>query len=77
MYYLLSLSQMSKLQFCSESNSAGYFSIELAPCKIFFELQIGNFLGNWEKRRIFWIGNGAYYRPMVIGRKGPLDKRDV
>ena len=27
--------------------------------------------GNWEKRRLFWIGNGAEYRTLVIGRKGP------
>ena len=27
--------------------------------------------GNWEKRKIFWIGNGAEYRTLVIGRKGP------
>ena len=29
------------------------------------------FFGNWEKRRIIWIGNGAYNRPLVIGGKGP------
>ena len=28
------------------------------------------FGGNWEKRRIFWIGNGAEYWILVIGRKG-------
>ena len=26
---------------------------------------------NWEKRRIFWIGNGAEYQTLVIGRIGP------
>ena len=30
------------------------------------------FGGYWGKRRIFWIGNGAEYRSLVIGRKGPL-----
>ena len=29
------------------------------------------FFENWEKRRIFWIGNGAEYQILVIGRKGP------
>ena len=29
------------------------------------------FFENWEKRRLFWIGNGAEYRTLVIGRKGP------
>ena len=24
-----------------------------------------------KKRRIFWIENGAHYRPLVTGRKGP------
>ena len=31
--------------------------------------------GYWEKRRIFWIGNGAEYRTLVIGRKGPVQIR--
>ena len=34
--------------------------------------QIGNiFLKIGEKRRLFWIGNGAEYGTLVIGRKGP------
>ena len=77
MYYILLLSQMSKLQFCSESNYVAIFQLNSLPGKIlFFELQIGIFWG-WgggrklEKKRIFWIGNGAYIRPLVIGRKGP------
>ena len=62
MYYILFISQMSKLQFCSESNSAAIFQLNSLPGKIFFELQIGIFLGgNLEKRRIFWIGNGACF----------------
>ena len=63
MYYILLLSQMSKLQFCSESNYAVIFQLNSLPGKIlFFELQIGIFFyGNWEKRRIFWIGNGGLY----------------
>ena len=43
MYYILLLSQMSKLQFCSESNYAAIFQLNLLSGKIFFELQIGNF----------------------------------
>ena len=73
MYYILLLSQISKLQFCSESNSAAFFSqLNSLPGKIsVIELQIGIFFGNWEKRRIFWIENGAYIRPLVIGIKCP------
>ena len=45
MHYILLLSQISKLQFCSESNSAAFFSIESSlPVRIsFIELQIGKF----------------------------------
>ena len=44
MYYILLLSQMSKLQFCSESNYAAIFQLNSLPGKILFsELQIGNF----------------------------------
>ena len=72
MYYMLLLSQMSKLQFCSESNYAAIFQLNLLPSKILFlSFRLGIFFGNWEKRRIFWIRNGAYIRPLVIGRKGP------
>ena len=72
MYYILLLSQMSKLQFCSESNYAAIFQFNSLPGKILFlSFRLGFFFGNWEKRRIFWIGNGAYIRPLVIGRKGP------
>ena len=73
MYYILLLSQISKLQFCLESNSvAFFFQLNLLPGKIsFIELQIGKIFWKLGKRRIFWIGNGAYIRPLVIGRKGP------
>ena len=50
----------TKLQFCLESNYAVIFQLNSFPGKIFlasdwefFFLEIG------EKRRIFWIGNGA------------------
>ena len=62
----------SKLQRRSESNSAAIFQLNSFPGEIFFSFRLGFFLGNWEKRRISWIGNGAYYRPLVIGRKGPV-----
>ena len=47
MFYILLQSQMSKLQFCSESNYAAIFQLNSLPGKIFFELQIGNFF--WGK----------------------------
>ena len=50
----------------------GYLSIEFAPRYDFFDLQIGEFfLEIGTKKRIFLIGNGALYRTLVIGRKGP------
>ena len=53
MYYILLLSQMSKLQFCSESNYAAIFHLNSLSGKIFFSLKLGFFFfGNWEKRRI-------------------------
>ena len=36
MYYILLLSQMSKLQFCSESNYAAIFQMNSLPGKILF-----------------------------------------
>ena len=62
----------SKLERRSESNSAAIFQLTLFPGEIFFLSSDWDFFfGNWEKRRIIWIGNGTYYRPLVIGRKGP------
>ena len=73
MYYILLLSQMSKLQFCSESNYAAIFRLNSLPGKILFWASDWEFFsGNWEKRRIFWIGKWTYIRPLVIGRKGPV-----
>ena len=67
MYYILLLSQMSNLQFCSESNYAAIFQLNSLPGKILFlSFRLGFFFGggggggNCEKSRIFWIGNGAY-----------------
>ena len=42
MYYILLLSQMSTLQFCSESNYATIFQLNLVPGKIFL------WASNWE-----------------------------
>ena len=39
----------------------------------FFKLQIVFFL-IWEKKRTLWIGNGAEYRTLGIGRKGPEEE---
>ena len=36
MYYILLLSQMSKLQFCSESNYVAIFQLNSLPGKILF-----------------------------------------
>ena len=59
MYYILLLSQMSKLQFCSESNSGAIFQLNSLPGKIFFELQIGDFLLEiWKKGGYFGYGMG-------------------
>ena len=68
MYYIILLSQMSKLQFCSESNSMAIFQLNSLP-GTFFLTSYCDLFGNWEKRGIFWIGNGAFIRPLVIGRK--------
>ena len=69
MYYILLLSKMSKLQFCSESIYAAIFQLNCSLVRLFLSFRLGFFFGNWEKRRIFWIGNGAYIRPLVIGKK--------
>ena len=53
MYYILLLSQISKLQFCSESNYAAIFQLNSLSGKIFLSFRLGIFFGNWEKRRIF------------------------
>ena len=72
MYYILLLSKISKLQFCSGSNYVAIFQLNSLPGKILFlSFRLGFFFENWENWRIFWIGNGAYIRPLVIGRKGP------
>ena len=48
------------------------FQLNSLPGKILFlSFRLGFFLEIVEKRRIFWIGNGAYIQPLVIGRKGP------
>ena len=47
MYYILLLSQMSKLQFCSESNYAAIFQLNSLPGKIPFFLA-----SDWEF--FFW-----------------------
>ena len=50
------------------------FQLNSLPGKILFLAPDWDFFfGNWGKRRIFWIGNGAYIQPLVIGRKGPED----
>ena len=41
MFYILLLSQMSKLQFCSESNYAAIFQLNLLPGQILFFEKLG------------------------------------
>ena len=78
MYFILLLSQMSKLQFCSESNSAAIFQLKSLPGKnLFWASDWDFFFWNCEKRRLFWIGNGAYIQPLVIGRKVPVGGRSM
>ena len=43
MYYILLLSQMSKLQFCSKGNYAAIFQLNSPPGKIFFSFRLGFF----------------------------------
>ena len=66
MYYILLLSQMSKLQFYSESNSAAISQLNCSLVRFFLASDWEFFWGNWEKKGIFWIGNGAYNRPLLI-----------
>ena len=66
MYYILLLSQMLKLQFCSESKFyAAILQLNSLPGKIlFFKLQIGNFF--WEigkKGGYFGLGKGPIFGP--------------
>ena len=64
MYYILLLSQMSKLQFCSESNYAAIFQLNSLSGKIFFELQIGIFfLEIGKKGGYFGLGMGPIFGP--------------
>ena len=41
MYFILLLSHMSKLQFCSVSNSAAIFQLNSLPGKIFLSFILG------------------------------------
>ena len=55
----------SKLQRRSQSNSTDIFQLNLFPGEIFSDW---DFLEIGKKGRIIWIGNGAYYWPLVVGR---------
>ena len=51
MYYILLLSQMSKLQFCSESDYAAIFQLNSLPVKILFlSFILGFFFGKLGKK---------------------------
>ena len=51
MYYILLLSQMSKLQFCSESNYAAIFQLNSLPGKILFlSFRLGIFFWKLGKK---------------------------
>ena len=62
----------SKLQPGLESNSAAIYQSNSLPDETFLSSRLGSIFGNWEKRRVFWIENGAEYRTQVIGSKGPV-----
>ena len=64
MYYILLLSQMSKLQFCSESSYAAIFQLKSLPRKILFlSIRLGIFFGIWEKGGYFGLGMGPIFGP--------------
>ena len=62
---------MCMILYQGQSYSAAHRAIR-SLVRFFFASDLVFFFGNWEKRRILWIGNGAYYLPLVIGRKGPV-----
>ena len=65
MYYILLLSQMSKLQFCSESNYAAIFQLNSLPGNILFlSFRLGIFF--WEigkKGGYFGLGMKPIFSP--------------
>ena len=50
MYYILLLSQISKLQFCSESNYAASFQLNSLPVMIFLCFRLGFVRGKLGKK---------------------------
>ena len=64
MYYIFLLSQMSKLQFCSESNYAAIFQLNSLPGKIlFFNFRLGIFWEIGKKGGYFGLGMGPILGP--------------
>ena len=64
MYYILLLSQMSKLPFCSESNYVAIFQLNLLPGKILFlSFRLGFFLEIGKKGGYFGFGMGPIFGP--------------
>ena len=64
MYYILLLSQMSKLQFCSESNYVAIFQLDLLPGKIlFFCASDWDVLEIGKKGGYFGLGIGPIFGP--------------
>ena len=64
MNYILLLSQMSKLQFCSESNYAAIFQLNSLPGKILFlSFRLGNFLEIGKNGGYFGLGKGPIIGP--------------
>ena len=62
MYYILLLSQMSKLQFCSESNYAAIFQLSSLPRKILFlSFRLGFFLEIGKNGGYFGLGMGPIF----------------
>ena len=66
MYYILLLSQMSKLQFCSESNSAAIIQLNSLPSQVrfFLSFRLGIFFLEMQKKGgYFGLGMGPIFGP--------------
>ena len=64
MYYILLLSKMSKLQFCSESIYAAIFQLNCSLARLFLSFRLGFFfLEIGKKGGYFGLGMGPIFGP--------------